>query len=205
MNKQHLVWHDSQLTAGMRQSMNGHRAVILWFTGLSGSGKSTLAVAVDSALYRLGCRSFVLDGDNVRHGLCNDLGFSDQDRHENLRRIAEVAKLFTQAGMISICAFISPFAQDRQRIRSLVPAGDFIEIYCQCALETCELRDVKGLYAKARRGEIPQYTGIDSPYEAPEHPDLLLNTDHDSVEHCLQQIMDFLQTHQIISKRMTQV
>lgn len=156
--------------------MNGHRSCVLWFTGLSGAGKSTLAHAVEEALHHAGCRTFVLDGDNVRHGLCADLGFSVTDRQENIRRIAESAKLMVEAGMIAMTAFISPFRADREWARSLFPHGDFIEIYCAATLEVCESRDVKGLYALARAGEVKEFTGISSPYEPPLNPELVVDT-----------------------------
>uniref|UniRef100_UPI0026051BA8 adenylyl-sulfate kinase n=1 Tax=Acaryochloris sp. IP29b_bin.137 TaxID=2969217 RepID=UPI0026051BA8 len=171
----------------------GHRSVILWFTGLSGAGKSTLAHAVEDALFKLNCRTFVIDGDNVRHGLCADLGFTSEDRVENIRRVGEIAKLFTEAGIIALTAFISPFRADRDRVRALVPEGDFIEVYCQASLEVCENRDVKGLYKKARSGEISHFTGISSPYEPPESPELIVNTGSDSLEACVQQVIEFLQ------------
>lgn len=157
-----VVWHHATVTRTRREAMNGHRSVILWFTGLSGAGKSTLAHAVEEELHRRGCRTFVFDGDNVRHGLCADLGFSAGDRVENIRRLGEMAKLFLEAGVIALTAFISPFRADRERVRSLVPHGEFLEIYCRCPLEVCEQRDVKGLYKRARAGDIKDFTGISS-------------------------------------------
>ena len=178
MTKQssNTVWHHATVTRARREEQNGHKAAILWFTGLSGAGKSTLAHAVEERLHQMGCRTFVLDGDNVRHGLCGDLGFSDEDRQENIRRIAEVAKLMLESGTITLTAFISPFKSERNLARKLVPHGDFIEIYCRCDLATCEQRDVKGLYKKARQGEIKYFTGISSPYEVPEKPELSIET-----------------------------
>ena len=149
-----IRWHNATITREDRQIQGGHKSVILWFTGFSGSGKSTLAHAVEKDLYDLGCRTYVFDGDNVRHGLCADLGFSKKDREENIRRIGEMSKLFIEAGVIALTAFISPFQADRERVRRLVAEGDFIEIYCHCPLEICEQRDVKGLYQKARQGKI---------------------------------------------------
>jgi len=175
--------------------------VIVWFTGLSGSGKSTLAHAVEEELHQAGCRTFVFDGDNVRHGLCANLGFSEGDRHENIRRIGEMAKLFIEAGVIAMTAFISPFRSDRERVRALVSENDFIEIYCDSPLVVCEERDVKGLYQKARRGEIKNYTGVSSPYEKPEHPDLVLDTANDSVEENVAKILDFLEERHIFSRK----
>lgn len=192
------VWHHATITRAAREALHQHRSVILWFTGLSGSGKSTLAHAVEDYLYHLGISTFVLDGDNVRHGLCSDLGFSDKDRVENIRRIGELAKLMTEAGIITLTAFISPFKSDRNAARNLVPHGDFLEIYCECPLETCEQRDVKGLYKRARAGEIPFFTGIDSPYEAPDNPELIVNTQNLSLEDSVQQVIGLLVERGII-------
>jgi len=194
----YIRWHDSLVTRENREVQNGHKSVILWFTGLSGAGKSTLAHAVEKKLHDFGCKTFVFDGDNVRHGLCADLGFSREDRIENIRRIGEMAKLFTEAGVIALTAFISPFRTDRERVRNLVPSGDFIEIYCRCPLETCETRDVKGLYAKARQGLIQDFTGISSPYEAPESPELTLDTGIMPLDVCVQEVLFFLQRKKII-------
>jgi len=193
-----VVWHQSTIDRAQREKQNGHKSAILWFTGLSGSGKSTLAHAVEDRLHQSGCRTYVLDGDNVRHGLCGDLGFSDQDRVENIRRVGEVAKLFTEAGVITLTAFISPFIADRDRVRGLVEAGDFIEVYCQCALEVCEERDVKGLYKKARAGEIPEFTGINSPYEEPVNPEVLVDTAALSLEECVDKVIGFMRDKGIV-------
>ncbi len=187
-----VVWHHATVTRERREAQNGHRGAIVWFTGLSGAGKSTLAHAVEEHLHRMGCRTFVLDGDNVRHGLCADLGFSAADRVENIRRIGEVAKLFMEAGVIVLTAFISPFREDRDRVRAMVQPGEFIEVYCQCPVEVCEQRDVKGLYRKARAGEIAQFTGISSPYEAPDAPELVVNTSEKSLPGCVQQVIAVL-------------
>jgi len=159
-----VVWHQATVTRDRREKLNQHRSFVLWFTGLSGSGKSTIAHAVEEQLHQMGCRTFVFDGDNVRHGLCSDLGFGEEHRKENIRRIGEMTHLFVQAGVIAMTAFISPFRSERKRVRDLCEAGEFVEVYCDCSLETCEQRDVKGLYAKARAGLIPNYTGISSPY-----------------------------------------
>jgi adenylylsulfate kinase len=193
-----VVWHHATVTRKRREAMHGHRSTILWFTGLSGAGKSTLAHAVEERLHQLGCSTFVFDGDNVRHGLCADLGFSAEDRVENIRRIGEMAKLFLEAGVISLTAFISPFRADRARVRSLVPHGDFLEIYCACSLDVCEQRDVKGLYKRARAGEIKDFTGISSPYEAPEDPELALDTGEISLEASVAKIIDLLAERGII-------
>lgn len=168
---------------------NGHRGAIVWFTGLSGSGKSTLAHAVEETLHQQGCRTFVLDGDNVRHGLCSDLGFSSKDRVENIRRIGEMAKLFMEAGVIVLTAFISPYRADRERVRGMVEHGDFIEIYCNAPIEVCEARDVKGMYKKARAGQIAEFTGISSPYEAPQNPELSVDTGNADIDACVQQVI----------------
>ena len=187
-----VVWHHATVTRARREAQNGHRGAILWFTGLSGAGKSTLAHAVEEELHRMGCRTFVLDGDNVRHGLCGDLGFSNEDRIENIRRVGEIAKLFMEAGVIVLTAFISPFRSDRERVRGMVEHGDFVEIYCNSSLEICESRDVKGMYKKARAGQIADFTGISSPYEAPEKPELTLPTGHAKLEECVEQVMELL-------------
>ena len=183
-----VVWHHATVTRARREAQNGHRGAIVWFTGLSGSGKSTLAHAVEESLHQRGCRTFVLDGDNVRHGLCGDLGFSSKDRTENIRRIGEMAKLFMEAGVIVLTAFISPYRADRERVRGMVEHGDFFEIYCDASIEVCEARDVKGMYKKARAGLIPEFTGISSPYETPETPELTVNTGTTSLDACVQQV-----------------
>lgn len=187
-----VVWHRATVTRERRNQQNEHKSCVLWFTGLSGAGKSTLAHAVEEKLHQLGCRTFVLDGDNVRHGLSSDLGFSDKDRRENIRRIGEVSKLMMEAGIIAMTAFISPFRNDREAIRNLMPHGDFLEILCKASLETCESRDAKGLYTKARAGKIKNYTGIDSPYEEPKDPELVVDTDNCSVEQSVVAVLNFL-------------
>ncbi|UYO33148.1 adenylyl-sulfate kinase [Bacillus halotolerans] len=176
-----IVWHPAVIQKSDRQSLNGHKSCALWFTGLSGSGKSVLANAVDKKLYRMGIRSYVLDGDNIRHGLNRDLGFRTEDRIENIRRIGEVAKLFVDSGQMILTAFISPFREDRDMVRALFPDGEFLEIYVKCPLQVCEQRDPKGLYKKARNGDIKHFTGIDSPYEAPLSPDLIIESDQTSI------------------------
>lgn len=194
-----IVWHKATVTRKRREAQNKHRGAIIWFTGLSGAGKSTLAHAVEEKLHQMGCRTFVLDGDNVRHGLCGDLGFSDHDRVENIRRIGEVAKLFMEAGVIVLTAFISPFRADRERVRGMVKNGEFIEIYCDSAIEICENRDVKGLYKKARAGQILEFTGISSPYEPPENAELTINTGETELEFCVEKILDEVLHRGIIS------
>jgi len=195
VTNQNTIWHEALITRAEREALNGHRGGILWFTGLSGSGKSTLAHAVEEHLHRQGVRTLVLDGDNIRQGLCKDLGFSDADRTENIRRIGEVSKLMMDAGVLVLTAFISPFRKDRDIVRQLVAAGDFIEIHCDAPLSVCEERDPKGLYVKARAGEIPEFTGISSPYEAPEHAEIVLHTDSHSVPECVEQVVDYLSAH----------
>ena len=193
-----VVWHHATVTRARRETQNGHHGVILWFTGLSGAGKSTLAHAVEEELHRRGCRTFVLDGDNVRHGLCGDLGFSNEDRIENIRRIGEIAKLFMEAGVIVLTAFISPFRADRERVRGMVEHGDFIEIYCDSSLEVCESRDVKSMYKKARAGQIAEFTGISSPYEAPENPELVVETGVQELDVCVRQVIDEMSVRGIL-------
>ena len=193
------AWHHATVTRVRREKQNGHRGAIVWFTGLSGSGKSTLAHAVEEILYLRGCRTVVLDGDNVRHGLCGDLGFSAKDRQENIRRVGEVAKLFVEAGVIVLTAFISPFRVDRERVRNMVEKDDFVEIYCNAPIEVCEIRDEKGLYKKARAGQISEFTGISAPYEAPEVPDLTVETGTEQLDECVRQVVDEMIRHGIVS------
>ena len=192
MKTPNTIYHNATVTRERRNQLNGHKSVVIWFTGLSGSGKSTLAHSVEEKLHNLDCRTFVLDGDNVRHGLSSNLTFSDDDRKENIRRIGEAANLMMEAGVIAMTAFISPFKKDRNLVRQLLPQGDFIEIFCKAGLETCESRDVKGLYKRARAGEIKNYTGIDSPYEAPDNPELVVNTESESLEESVIKVIDFL-------------
>jgi adenylylsulfate kinase len=192
-----ITWHHADVTRDNREKLNGHKAAVLWFTGLSGSGKSTLAQAVENALFDRGCRTYVLDGDNIRHGLNKNLGFSPEDRSENIRRIGEVANLFNDAGVMALTAFISPYRQDRDDARGI--AGDsFIEIYAKCALDICEERDPKGLYKKARAGEIPEFTGISAPYEEPENAELVIDTGVSSLDDCVIQVLDYLKERGII-------
>ena len=195
-----VVWHHATVTRDRRQEQNGHKSVILWFTGLSGAGKSSLAHAVEEQLYKLGCRTFVLDGDNVRHGLCGDLSFSVEDRMENIRRIGEVAKLFLEAGVIPMTAFISPFRAEREAARKLVPHGEFIEIFCRADITVCEQRDVKGLYQRARAGEIKDFTGISSPYEEPSSPELTVDTGSRPIEECVDQVIGLLRERGILAE-----
>lgn len=193
-----VVLHKTAVTRPRRETLNGHRSVNLWFTGLSGSGKSTLAHAVEERLHLMGCRTYVFDGDNVRHGLCGDLDFSIEGRSENMRRIAEMVKLFVDGGVLSLTAFISPLQEDREKVRQIIGSEFVIEVYCNCSLEICEQRDVKGLYKKARAGEIENYTGISSPYEAPENPDIELDTGNTPLLDCVNRIVDELRLRGII-------
>ena len=193
-----IAWHQASVGRLDRAEKRGHSSSILWFTGLSGSGKSTLANAVNAALFERGLATYVLDGDNIRHGLCKDLGFSDADREENIRRIGEVAKLFLDAGVIVLTAFVSPFRADRDKARALVADGDFLEIHCAADLEVCESRDPKGLYAKARAGQIKEFTGISSPYEAPEKPELSLDTGAQSLDQCVAAVINLLEERGVL-------
>ncbi len=192
------VWHQATISRQDKEQRNGHKASIIWFTGLSGSGKSTLAHALEARLFELGCNSYVCDGDNIRHGLCRDLGFSPEDREENIRRIGEVAKLLIEGGVIALTAFISPYRSDRQRARALVAEGDFLEVYCRCSLGVCEGRDVKGLYKRARAGEIKEFTGISAPYEEPDAPEIIIDTDQHPVEECVEKLLAFLRERGIV-------
>ena len=198
MKSSNVIYHHASVTRQRRNKLNEHRSVVLWFTGLSGSGKSTLAHALEEKLYQKGCRTFVLDGDNVRHGLNSNLDFSESGRTENIRRISEVSKLMLESGLIVMTAFISPFNKDRNEARKLISNDDFIEIYCKASLETCEARDVKGLYKRARAGKIKNYTGVDSPYEVPENPELTLDTDNETLNESVSKIYNFLKEKKLL-------
>ncbi|MFD2703901.1 adenylyl-sulfate kinase [Salibacterium lacus] len=189
----HIVWHDASVSRTERNRKNGHESFVLWFTGLSGSGKSTLANAVSRKLFEDNKQTYVLDGDNVRHGLNQDLGFSPDARQENIRRIGEVSKLFVDSGQIVSTAFISPYKEDREQVRSLLADDEFIEIHVDCSLSICEDRDPKGLYAKARSGEISSFTGISAPYEEPDEPEVVVNTEDQSIEEAVHHIVGVLQ------------
>lgn len=193
-----ITWHETSVTKELRREKNKHHSNVLWFTGLSGSGKSTVANAVASRLFEMDIKSYVLDGDNIRHGLNSDLGFSEEDRKENIRRIGEVAKLFVDSGQIVLTAFISPFQADRQLVRDLLAEDEFIEVYIKCPIEACEARDPKGLYEKARKGVIPNFTGISSPYEEPINPELVIETNKYSVDECVEQVIAFLTNKKLI-------
>lgn len=193
-----ITWHDAEIAREAREKLLNQKGVVIWYTGLSGSGKSTLAHAVEKALYEKEHLTIVLDGDNIRHGLNKNLGFSPEDREENIRRIGEVAKLFTDAGVIAMTAFISPYIKDRNQARSLLDDGRFIEVYCKCSLDACEKRDPKGLYKKARAGEIKQFTGLDAPYEAPESPEIIVETDTQSLEESTHAVLEYLKEKGIV-------
>jgi adenylylsulfate kinase len=198
MTDKNIVWHSHQITKTERSAQKNQKPCVIWFTGLSGSGKSTVANEVEAQLFKLGKHTFLLDGDNVRHGLNRGLSFSEADRIENIRRVGEVAKLFSDAGLIVLTAFISPFKQDRQMVRELMGASEFIEVFVDAPLSICERRDPKGLYKKARAGEIKNFTGIDSPYEAPEAPELHLINSEVSVEDVAGEVLSYLKINQYI-------
>ncbi len=193
-----VVWHHATVTRERREKLQGHRGAVLWFTGLPSSGKSTIAHATEERLHRLGCRTFVLDGDNVRHGLSGDLGFTESDREENIRRIGEVGKLFVESGTIVLTAFVSPFRRDRERARGLLLHGDFLEIHCRCPVEICEQRDPKGHYKRAKAGQIKDFTGVSAPYEEPNDPELVLDTATLSVEASVDRVEQLLRDRGII-------
>lgn len=186
---ENIVWHQASVTKQERAQQSGQKSVIVWFTGLSASGKSTLANAFNRALFERNKQAYVLDGDNIRHGLNNDLGFDEDSRKENIRRIGEVAKLFVDSGQIVLTAFISPYRADRQIVRELVEEGEFVEAYVKASVEACSERDPKGLYEKAKRGEIPNFTGVSAPYEEPENAEIILDTERYSIEECVEQLL----------------
>ncbi|MCG7872793.1 MAG: adenylyl-sulfate kinase [Candidatus Thiodiazotropha weberae] len=192
MSNSNVVWHSHLVDQQTRSDQKSQRPLVIWFTGLSASGKSTIAGALEQILTGQNYHTYLLDGDNVRHGLCNDLGFSDHDRQENIRRVGEVAKLMADAGLITLAAFISPFRNDRRLVREILPEDQFIEVYVDANLEVCQARDPKGLYAKAQRGEIKQFTGIDSPYEVPEKPEVHIQADQISVSEAVNQLLSYL-------------
>lgn len=197
---ENITWHQGEVSRAQREATRGHRGGIIWLTGLSGSGKSTLGSRLEGALHARGAQVYVLDGDNVRHGLCADLGFAPEERQENIRRVGEVAKLFVDSGTLVISAFISPYRDDRAKVRSALGDGDFIEVHVAADLATCEFRDPKGLYKKARSGEIVGFTGIDAPYEAPETPELRIETGDETPEESAAHVIRYLEEHGYFSK-----
>ena len=198
IKNENVVWHEGKVTKKEREKLLGQKGVVVWFTGLPSSGKSTISREVEKRLYKMGKLVYVLDGDNVRHGLNSDLGFSPKDRKENIRRISEVAKLFVDAGIITLTAFISPYKIDRETARKLFEKGEFIEIYVKCPVSMCIKRDPKGMYKKALKGEIKEFTGISAPYEEPENPEIILETNEESVEKSAQKVIDYLRTQDVI-------
>lgn len=194
-DNKNITWHKSKISKRERWLKNSHKSTLLWITGLSASGKSTIAVELERRLHSEGINTFVLDGDNVRHGLSRDLGFSHEDRRENLRRVGEVARLLVEAGVLTIAAFISPYESERKNIRDLFDDGGFIEVYLDCDLSVCEARDPKGLYKRARKGEIPFFTGISDPYEVPGNPEITLRTGKTGVEECVEAVVDYLKAN----------
>ena len=197
-NKKNIKWHNSSISRNDLESLRGHKGFVIWFTGLSGSGKSTLANALNEDLHAQKISTYLLDGDNIRHGLCKDLGFSDKDREENIRRIGEVANLFMNAGIVTITAFVSPFKSDREKVRKII-GQDFIEVFCAANLEICETRDTKGLYKKARLGQIKDFTGISSPYEIPSDPDIIVETGSLDINSSVIQIMKYLSEKNLLN------
>jgi len=197
-NRKNIKWHNSSISRQDLERLRGHRGMVIWFTGLSGSGKSTLANALNEALYAKKISTYLLDGDNIRHGLCKDLGFSDKDREENIRRIGEVANLFMNAGIVAITAFVSPFESDRENVRKII-GKDFIEIFCAANLDICEKRDTKGLYKKARLGQIKDFTGISSPYEIPNDPEIIVDTGSMDINDSVIQIMKYLSDKEFLN------
>ena len=200
-NTKNIIWHQGHISKHSRKDLLGYKNKVLWFTGLSGAGKSTVARRIEKSLYEKDVLSYVLDGDNIRHGLNKDLGFSPEDREENIRRISEVANLFADAGLITITAFISPYIKDRNFCRELLGNGRFVEIYTKASIETCEKRDPKGLYKKAREGKIKDFTGVDAPYEEPENPELIIDTDKETVEESVEKILKKLKEFGHIEKK----
>jgi len=197
--KNNITWFNGYLSREDREKLHGHKGVVIWFTGLSASGKSTIARYLEKQLYNLGCSTYVFDGDNVRHGLCGDLGFSPEDREENIRRIGEMVNLYVDAGIIAIAAFISPYRKDRESIRELVGKDRFMEIYIECPVDVCAARDQKGIYEKARAGVIKEFTGISAPYEPPENPALVICSDQEDAMAASQRVLDLIKEHQIIN------
>lgn len=198
IRKKHIIWHKGEINREHRWALNKHKSALIWITGLPASGKSSIAHALESTLIYNKIRAYVLDGDNIRHGLCKDLGFSSSDRRENIRRVGEVAKLFVDAGIVTIAAFASPYSHDRLMVREMFNKNDFIEVYLKCSLSVCESRDPKGHYRMARMGEIKNFTGISDPYEPPEDPEIILETDKLTIKESVKKIIEYLTAKQII-------
>lgn len=198
MKKKNIKWHEGKVVKANRHQLHGHNSALLWFTGLSGSGKSTISVEVEKSLHEYGIHTYRLDGDNIRHGLNQDLSFSIEDRKENIRRVGEVSKLFVDAGVLTLAAFISPFKEDRAFVRSLLQHQEFIEIYVHASVKTCIQRDPKGLYERVVKGEIKDFTGIDSPYDIPESPEIIVDTECQSIEESVEQIVQYLKNNKLI-------
>lgn len=199
VEKNNVIWFNGYLSREDRERLHGHKGVVIWFTGLSASGKSTIARYLEKQLYNLGCSTYVFDGDNVRHGLCGDLGFSPEDREENIRRIGEMVNLYVDAGIIAIAAFISPYRKDRESIRELAGKDRFMEIYIECPVDVCAARDQKGIYEKARAGVLKEFTGISAPYEPPETPDLIIRSYKEDAMEASQRVLDLIKERQIIN------
>lgn len=199
--RNNVTWFKGLVSRKDRERLHGHQGAVVWFTGLSASGKSTIAHRLEQVLHHMGCSTYVFDGDNVRHGLCADLGFSEEDRSENIRRIGEMVRLFVDAGIIAVTAFISPFQSDRERVRALVDPGRFFEIFVDCPLKVCAARDPKGIYAKAREGKIQNFTGISSPYEPPEAPELVVRSERQTPEEAAVSVVRLLETAGILTKK----
>lgn len=201
VQKNNLTWFGGYVTAEDREKLHGHKGAVIWLTGLSASGKSTIAHFLEKDLHQRGCSTYVLDGDNVRHGLCADLTFSPEDRAENIRRIGEMVKLFVDAGIIVLTAFISPYRKDRQRVRSLLKEGQFLEIYIECPIEVCAARDQKGIYAKAKAGKIKEFTGISAPYEPPEKPEMVIQSGKEDAKQAAKRVINLMEERKIIQAR----
>ncbi|UCG80179.1 MAG: adenylyl-sulfate kinase [Desulfobacterales bacterium] len=198
ISNNNITWFNGYISREDREKLHGHKGALIWFTGLSASGKSTIAHLAEKELHRRGCSTYVFDGDNVRHGLCADLTFGREDRTENIRRIGEMVKLFVDAGMIVLTAFISPYRKDRRKVRSLLQDGQFLEVYVECPPDVCAARDQKGVYAKAKAGLIKDFTGISAPYEAPQNPDLVIRSSEENTQQAAKRVIELIEKHKLI-------